>query len=70
MFIFLIALVYTKSIGRSFFIFVIGGLFEISEGYLVWLWFKGGKPLWYGIAGGFVLAAYGAIATMQTDAFR
>ncbi len=54
---------------RSVLIFVVAGLCEIGGGYLVWLWVREGKPFWYGILGGFLLALYGLIATLQHSNF-
>lgn len=54
---------------RSFALFLLAGLFEIGGGYLVWLWLKEGKPLWFGIAGGVILALYGVVATWQNANF-
>lgn len=48
-----------KSLGY----FVIAGLFEIGGGYLIWLWLREGKDLWYGILGAFVLILYGIVPT-------
>ena len=45
------------------------GVCEIGGGYLVWLWLKEDKPFWYGLLGGFILALYGVVATMQTSNF-
>jgi small multidrug resistance family-3 protein len=55
------------TIFKSLFIFVLAGLCEIGGGYLIWLWLKEGKPLWYGLVGGFILPLYGVIATLQTS---
>jgi small multidrug resistance family-3 protein len=57
------------SIVKSFLFFVLAGLFEIGGGYLVWLWLKQDKPLWYGILGCCILAGYGVVATLQTAGF-
>lgn len=54
---------------KSLFIFFLAGLCEIGGGYLVWLWLKEGKPVWYGITGGVILALYGVVATLQTESF-
>ncbi|HVX00138.1 MAG TPA: YnfA family protein [Candidatus Babeliaceae bacterium] len=54
---------------KSLSIFILAGLFEIGGGYLVWLWLKDGKPLWYGVLGGLILALYGVVATWQTANF-
>lgn len=54
---------------KSVLIFLLAGLCEIGGGYLVWLWLKEDKPFWYGLLGGFILALYGVVATMQTSSF-
>ena len=54
---------------KSISIFILAGLCEIAGGYLVWLWLKEDKPLWYGIIGGIILALYGVVATWQTANF-
>lgn len=54
-----------KSLG----IFALAGLCEIGGGYLVWLWLKEDKPLWYGFAGAIILVLYGVVATWQTSDF-
>jgi small multidrug resistance family-3 protein len=54
-----------KSLG----IFIFAGLCEIGGGYLIWLWLKSDKPIWYGILGGIILIAYGVVATLQTSGF-
>ena len=54
---------------KSLPIFFLAGLFEIGGGYLMWLWIKEGKPLWYGIVGAIILALYGVVATFQTVSF-
>jgi small multidrug resistance family-3 protein len=50
----------------SIVLFIAAGLAEIGGGYLVWLWLKESKPLWYGIVGSIILVAYGIIPTLQT----
>lgn len=54
---------------KSLAIFVLAGLCEIGGGYLIWLWLKEGKPLWYGLVGALILVAYGVVATWQTSNF-
>lgn len=54
---------------KSLSIFVLAGICEIGGGYLIWLWLKEGKPLWYGLIGGLILIAYGIVATWQTANF-
>ncbi|WP_342564723.1 YnfA family protein [Paenibacillus sp. FSL R7-0345] len=46
-------------------LFIVAGLAEIGGGYLVWLWLRESRPLWYGIAGAVILVAYGIIPTIQ-----
>ena len=50
-------------------LFVLAGLCEIGGGYLVWLWFREGKPLGYAIAGAVILILYGIIPTFQNAEF-
>ncbi|MBW4668908.1 MAG: YnfA family protein [Cyanomargarita calcarea GSE-NOS-MK-12-04C] len=54
---------------KSLLNFILAGLFELGGGYLVWLWLRENKPIWYGILGGIALAIYGAIATFQPANF-
>jgi drug/metabolite transporter superfamily protein YnfA len=37
-------------------LFIIAGLAEIGGGYLVWLWLREGKPVYWGVIGGIALA--------------
>lgn len=50
-------------------LYVLAGLCEIGGGYLVWLWFREGRPLGYGIAGAAILILYGIIPTFQPAHF-
>lgn len=50
---------------KSIVIFILAGLAEIGGGYLVWLWLRESKPLWYGALGGLILILYGVIPTLQ-----
>lgn len=54
---------------KSLLIFILAGICEIGGGYLVWLWLKEEKSVWYGIAGAIILALYGIVATWQTANF-
>ncbi|MFX3633277.1 MAG: YnfA family protein [Candidatus Pristimantibacillus sp.] len=47
-------------------LFILAGIAEIGGGYLVWLWLRESKSLWYGIVGSIVLVIYGIIPTLQT----
>ncbi len=49
--------------------FVLAGLFEIGGGYLVWLWLREGKPVYYGFFGATILVLYGVIPTLQPSHF-
>lgn len=57
------------AIVKSILIFILAGFCEIGGGYLVWLWFKEGKPVWYGLLGGLILIVYGIVATLQPANF-
>lgn len=46
-------------------LFIIAGLAEIGGGYLVWLWLRESRPLWYGLVGSLILIGYGIIPTLQ-----
>ena len=50
-------------------LYVLAGLCEIGGGYLVWLWFREGRPIGYGIAGAAILILYGIIPTFQPAHF-
>lgn len=54
---------------QSLFYFFLAGLCEIGGGYLVWLWLKEGRSLWYGILGSLILILYGVVATWQSTSF-
>lgn len=47
-------------------LFAIAGLAEIGGGYMVWLWLRESRPLWYGIVGSLILVVYGIIPTLQS----
>ena len=57
------------SLPSSLGLFVIAGLCEIGGGYLVWLWFREGRPLAYGIVGAIILVLYGILPTLQPADF-
>jgi small multidrug resistance family-3 protein len=54
---------------KSVLYFIWAGLFELGGGYLMWLWLREGKSVWWGIFGGIALVIYGAIATLQPANF-
>ncbi|MFC5648027.1 YnfA family protein [Paenibacillus solisilvae] len=47
-------------------VLLMAGLAEIGGGYMVWLWLRESKPLWYGIVGSIILILYGTIPTLQS----
>ena len=56
-------------ITKSLFYFVLAGLCEIGGGYLVWLWLRESKSIWFGLLGAVVLILYGIIPTLQLANF-
>jgi small multidrug resistance family-3 protein len=54
---------------KSVMYFVLAGLCEIGGGYLVWIWLREGKNIWYAVLGAFVLILYGVIPTFQPANF-
>lgn len=50
---------------KSMFYFILAGVFEIGGGYLVWLWLRDGRSIWYGLFGAITLIIYGVIPTLQ-----
>ncbi len=49
--------------------FILTGLCEIGGCYLVWIWLKEKKSIWYGIVGAIILAFYGYVMTLQMPTF-
>jgi small multidrug resistance family-3 protein len=58
-----------SSIFHSVLLFCLAGCAEIGGGYLVWLWWRDGKPLLVGILGAVALILYGIIPTYQPAHF-
>ncbi|WP_110954876.1 YnfA family protein [Anaerosinus massiliensis] len=56
---------FLKSIGY----FILAGLFEIGGGYLIWLWMREGKSVYYAMVGAVILVLYGIIPTLQPANF-
>jgi len=54
---------------RSIALFILAGLCEIAGGYLVWVWLRDNRSVALGIAGGFLLFAYGVLPTFQPAHF-
>jgi small multidrug resistance family-3 protein len=57
------------AVTRSLFYFIIAGVCEIGGGYLMWLWLREGKAIWYALVGAVVLILYGVIPTFQPANF-
>jgi len=58
-----------KEIIQSAGLFALAGLAEIGGGYLVWLWWRDGRPWAVGIVGAIGLILYGVIPTYQPAHF-
>ena len=56
-------------IAKSLFYFLLAGLCEIGGGYLIWLWLREGRSIWYAAFGAIVLVCYGVIPTFQAASF-
>src|SRR2546428_11733874 len=54
---------------QSFLYFLLAGLCEIGGGFLVWLWLRENKSLWYAATAGLILFFYGIIPTFQPAKF-
>jgi small multidrug resistance family-3 protein len=54
---------------KSLFYFLLAGLCEIGGGYLIWLWLREDRSIWYAVFGAIVLVFYGIIPTFQTANF-
>jgi small multidrug resistance family-3 protein len=57
------------NIAKSLLYFLAAGLCEIGGGYLVWLWLRENKSVWYALAGATLLILYGVIPTLQPANF-
>jgi small multidrug resistance family-3 protein len=59
----------SRHIALSLVYFLAAGLCEIGGGYLVWLWLRDGKSVWWALLGAGVLVLYGVIPTLQPTHF-
>jgi small multidrug resistance family-3 protein len=50
---------------RSLGFFLAAGLCEIGGGYLLWLWLREGRSVWYAVVGALLLVLYGIVPTLQ-----
>lgn len=56
-------------VARSLFFFLLAGLCEIGGGYLMWLWIRDGRGVWFAVLGAAILVIYGVIPTFQPANF-
>jgi small multidrug resistance family-3 protein len=54
---------------KSLFYFFVAGLCEIGGGYLVWMWLRERKPVWFTVLGGVILILYGVIPSVVSQKF-
>jgi small multidrug resistance family-3 protein len=54
---------------KSMLLFVAAGLCEIGGGYLVWIWLREGKSIWFAVLGAVILVIYGVVPTLQPAHF-
>lgn len=54
---------------KSLLYFVLAGLCEIGGGYLIWLWLREAKSIWFALFGAVLLILYGVIPTLQRANF-
>lgn len=54
---------------KSLFYFLLAGLFEIADGYFIWLWLREGWSFWLALVGALVLVLYGIVPTLQPANF-
>jgi len=56
-------------VAKSVILFILAGLCEIGGGYLVWLYLREGRSIWFALIGAVVLILYGVIPTFQPAHF-
>ncbi len=54
---------------KSLFFFMLAGLCEIGGGYLVWLWLREDKSVYFALGGAVLLILYGVVPTLQPAHF-
>jgi small multidrug resistance family-3 protein len=57
------------ALAQSILLFALAGLAEIGGGYLMWLWWRDGRPWPVGMLGATILVLYGIIPTYQAAHF-
>lgn len=50
---------------RTAILFLIIGLFELGGCYMIWLWIREQREVWYAVVGAILLILYGIIPTLQ-----
>lgn len=56
-------------IAKSIVFFIAAGFCEIAGGYLIWLWLREGRTIWYAALGAILLVLYGIVPTLQPANF-
>ncbi len=51
-------------------LFILAGIFEIGGGYLLWLWLREGRELFFALSGAVILFLYGIVPTFQPSYFH
>jgi small multidrug resistance family-3 protein len=51
-------------------LFILAGIFEIGGGYLLWLWLREGRGLFFALSGAFIMFLYGIVPTFQPSYFH
>ncbi len=54
---------------KSITLVILAGLCEIGAGYLIWIWLRENRSIWFALAGAFILVFYGIIPTFQPANF-
>ncbi len=54
---------------RTAILFLIIGLFELGGCYMIWLWLREQREVWYAVVGAILLILYGIIPTLQPTHF-
>lgn len=56
-------------IAKSIFYFIVTAFFELGGAYLIWLWIREKRSIWFAVAGTVVLFIYGILPTLQPAHF-
>ena len=56
-------------LAKSILYFIAAGFCEIGGGYLIWIWLREGKSIWYAALGAVLLVLYGIVPTLQPANF-